>query len=127
MWLALLVAQAPARAQEPQPAVPAELEQPERAEGLSPERLSRIQAALQEEKLDGWLFYDFRGSDSIATRVLGLSIRGIRTRRWYCYLPARGMPQKLLHAIEPHSLDGVPGQVATYASSRGRGARVGED
>jgi Xaa-Pro dipeptidase len=125
MWLALLVAQAPAPAQEPQPAVPAELEQPEPAEGLSPERLSRIQAALQEEKLDGWLFYDFRGSDSIATRVLGLSTRGIRTRRWYCYLPARGVPQKLVHAIEPRSLDGVPGQVATYASWRVRDRELG--
>src|SRR3954470_9526720 len=125
MWLALLVAQAPAPAQEPQPAVPAELEQPEPAEGLSPERISRIQAALQEEKLDGWLFYDFRGSDPIATRVLGLSTRGIRSRRWYCYLPARGTPQKLVHAIEPHSLDGVPGQVATYASWRVRDRELG--
>jgi Xaa-Pro aminopeptidase len=98
---------------------------PEPPEGLSPERLEKIQAALRDEKLDGWLFYDFRGSDSIATRVLGLSTRGPRTRRWYCYVPARGTPQKLVHAIEPHSLDGVPGQVSTYASWRVRDRELG--
>ena len=98
---------------------------PDQPEGLPPERLQRIQAALQEEKLDGWLFFDFRGSDPIATRVLGLSSRGPRSRRWYCYLPARGTPQKLLHAIEPHSLDGVPGQISTYASWRVRDRELG--
>jgi Xaa-Pro dipeptidase len=95
------------------------------AEGLPAERLQRIQAALREEKLDGWLFYDFRGSDSIAIRVLGLTTRGPRSRRWYCYLPAQGSVQKLVHAIEPHSLDGVPGQVATYASWRVRDRELG--
>ena len=49
--------------------------------GLSAEQLARIQAALQQQKLDGWLFYDFRGSDPIAYRVLGLDPRGIRSRR----------------------------------------------
>jgi Xaa-Pro aminopeptidase len=100
-------------------------QQTEQPEGLPPERLQRIQAALQEEKLDGWLFYDFRGSDPIAARVLGLSSKGPRSRRWYCYLPARGAPQKLVHAIEPHSLDGVPGQISTYASWRVRDRELG--
>ena len=31
------------------------------------ERVTEIQAALREAKLDGWLFYDFRHSDP--TRV----------------------------------------------------------
>src|SRR6266852_6066906 len=93
--------------------------------GLSPEQLARIQAALQQQKLDGWLFYDFRGSDPIAYRVLGLDPRGIRSRRWYCFVPARGQPQKLVHAIEPHALDGVPGQAATYASWRVRDRELG--
>jgi len=93
--------------------------------GLAPEQLARIQAALQQQKLDGWLFYDFRGSDPIAYRVLGLDPRGIRTRRWYCFVPARGQPQKLVHAIEPHALEGVPGPAATYASWRVRDRELG--
>jgi len=112
---ALLLAQSAASAHGPA----------EAPEGLPPDRLQRIQTALQEEKLDGWLFFDFRGSDSIATRVLGLASHGPRSRRWYCYLPARGAPQKLVHAIEPHSLDGVPGQVSTYASWRVRDRELG--
>jgi Xaa-Pro aminopeptidase len=93
--------------------------------GLSPERLARIQSALQQQKLDGWLFFDFRGSDPIAYRVLGLDPRGIRSRRWYCLVPARGEPQKLVHAIEPHALDGVPGPAATYSSWRVRDRELG--
>ena len=98
---------------------------PSAAEGLPPDKLARIQAALVQQRLDGWLFYDFRGSDRIAYRVLGLDARGVRTRRWYCYLPARGQPQKLVHAIEPHSLDGVPGQSAVYAAWRVRDRELG--
>jgi Xaa-Pro aminopeptidase len=88
--------------------------------GLTQERLAKIQAALQRQKLDGWLFYDFRHSDAIADRVLGLDTDAPRSRAWYCLIPARGDPRKLLHAIEPHSLDGVPGPTAHYASWRTR-------
>ena len=87
--------------------------------------LSQIQAALQREKLDGWLFYDFRRSDEIAYRVLGLDAQGARSRRWYCLIPARGEPRKLVHAIEPHALDGVPGSTATYTSWRARDHELG--
>ena len=94
--------------------------------GLSPVRLAQIQAALQAAKLDGWLLFDFRGSDPIAYRLLGLDApHGQTSRRWYCYLPARGVPQKLAHAIEPRALDGVPGQLATYTSWRLRDRELG--
>lgn len=95
------------------------------APGLSPPRLARIQAALQREKLDGWLFYDFRRSDEIAYRVLGLDPHGVRSRRWYCLIPARGQPRRLVHAIEPRALDGVPGAAATYTSWRTRDRELG--
>lgn len=88
--------------------------------GLTPQRLEQVQAALQAAHLDGWLFYDFRGSDPIAYRVLGLDPARAGTRRWYCLIPARGPARKLVHAIEPHALDLVPGPVATYAAWRVR-------
>ena len=94
-------------------------------EGLTPARLARIQRALQREKIDGWLFFDFRHSDEIAYRVLGLDPGGARTRRWYCLVPAQGQPRKLLHAIEPRALDGVPGAAASYTSWRTRDRELG--
>jgi Xaa-Pro aminopeptidase len=95
------------------------------AEGLAPAQLQRIQSALQRQKLDGWLLYDFRRSDPIAYRVLGLDEAGARSRRWYCLVPARGEPRKLVHAIEPHALDGIPGRTVTYTSWRSRDRELG--
>src|SRR5205085_11824976 len=80
---------------------------------------------LQREKLDGWLFFDFRRSDEIAYRVLGLDPAGARSRRWYCLVPAQGQPRRLVHAIEPHALDGVPGTAAVYTSWRTRDRELG--
>jgi hypothetical protein len=34
------------------------------------ERVTEIQSALRDAKLDGWLFYDFRHSDPLAYRIL---------------------------------------------------------
>ena len=31
------------------------------------------------------------------------------TRRWYYLIPAKGEPRALVHAIERHNLDGLPG------------------
>ena len=92
---------------------------------MTPARLEQIQTALQKQKLDGWLFYDFRKSDEIAYRLLGLDTEGVRSRRWYCLIPARGQPKKLVHAIEPEALDGIPGTSAIYASWRTRDRELG--
>lgn len=76
----------------------------------SAERVREIQAALREAKLDGWLFYDFRGSDPLAYRILKLDQRGITTRRWFYFIPATGEPVKLVHSIERGKLDQLPGR-----------------
>src|SRR5256884_3466154 len=94
-------------------------------QGLTPQRMARIQRALQRDKLDGWLFFDFRRSDEIAYRLLGLDPAGARSRRWYCLVPAQGQPRKLLHAIEPRALDGVPGSSSSYTSWRTRDRELG--
>jgi Xaa-Pro dipeptidase len=81
------------------------------------QRIAAIQAALQETGgLDGWLFYDFRVSDPLAYRVLLLDPAKHVTRRWYYWIPAIGEPVKLLHRIEPHVLDELPGQSQLYVS-----------
>jgi Xaa-Pro dipeptidase len=63
-----------------------------------PHRLADIQRALTDAGLDGWLLYEFRGSNPIAAGMLGFE--GIASRRAVAWLPARGTPVALMHAIE---------------------------
>jgi len=74
-----------------------------------------IQSDLRAAKLDGWLFYDFRGRDPIAQRILQLP-EGMRTRRWFYFVPAKGTPKKLVHKIESGSLASLPGDTLYYAA-----------
>ncbi len=81
------------------------------------ERVGAIQQALREQgAIDGWLFYDFRGSDPLSYRVLLLDSTMHVTRRWYYWIPSEGSPRKLLHRIEPHVLDRLPGETDLYVS-----------
>ncbi|HME11424.1 MAG TPA: M24 family metallopeptidase [Candidatus Acidoferrum sp.] len=73
-----------------------------------------IQKDLRAAGLDGWLFYDFRGRDPIAQRLLKLP-EGMRTRRWFYFVPAKGAPRKLLHKIETLALESLPGAALYYA------------
>jgi Xaa-Pro aminopeptidase len=75
--------------------------------------MSVIQAAVSDEAIDGWLFYDFRGSDPIGRRILGLSER-LATRRWFYYVPAHGEPRGLVSVVEASALAGLPGTVRAY-------------
>ena len=76
--------------------------------------LAAVQAALQAARVDGWLMYDFRGSNPLAAAVLNLPTEGHRTRRWFYFVPAVGEPRKLVHRIEQTALDGVPGTATVY-------------
>jgi len=81
------------------------------------DRVRAVQLALKEAgNIDGWLFYDFRGSDPLSYRILLLDPATHVTRRWYYWIPAEGSPQKLLHRIEPHVLDSLPGEPHLYVS-----------
>ena len=76
--------------------------------------LSQVQSDLRAAKLDGWLFCDFRGRDPIAQRILHLPA-GMRTRRWFYFVPAKGTPKKLVHKIETQSLAALPGDALYYS------------
>lgn len=80
-------------------------------------RVEAIQRVLRDSgTAEGWLFYDFRGSDPLAYRILLLDPARHVTRRWYYWIPASGEPAKLLHRIEPHVLAELPGQERQYVS-----------
>jgi Xaa-Pro aminopeptidase len=79
-------------------------------------RIPALQEALREEKLDGWLLYDFHGQNPTALGALGLAGHML-TRRWYYLVPAKGEPQLLVHAIEAGSFPPeVPGRRLSYSS-----------
>lgn len=79
--------------------------------------VAAVQDALKAEGLDGWLLYDFQGSNPIAARVAGIGRGGghLATRRWFYLVPAQGQPRGLVHAIERHNLDHLPGAKSVYA------------
>ena len=76
--------------------------------------LPNVQKTLASEGFDGWLLYDFHGSNPIAVNVAGLAGKHT-TRRWYYFIPCKGEPRKLVHAIEPFVLDALPGDKSIYA------------
>ncbi len=80
-----------------------------------PLSIPAVQAALKEDGLDGWLLYDFHGSNPIARRLAGLDSGAKTTRRWYYMIPAQGEPRKLVHAIESFNLDHLSGPKTIYS------------
>jgi Xaa-Pro dipeptidase len=78
--------------------------------------IDRIQSALRDAHLDGWLFYDHHHRDPIAYRILGLDPLSFVSRRWFYFVPATGDPKRLVHRIESGKLDTVPGSLDHYSS-----------
>jgi len=78
--------------------------------------LQAIQRALREQKVDGWLFYDFHNRDPIAYRILGLDSGKLTSRRWYYFIPVEGEAIKLVHGVEKTKLDKLPGEKIIYSS-----------
>ncbi|MFO0891753.1 MAG: M24 family metallopeptidase [Isosphaeraceae bacterium] len=76
--------------------------------------LAAIQQSLRDFGLDGWLLYDFRGSNVLARRVLDLESRPVSSRRFFYMIPASGTPARLVHRIETAVLDHLPGEKFIY-------------
>jgi Xaa-Pro aminopeptidase len=88
--------------------------------------IQAIQGALADEKIDGWLLYDFRGSNPIARSVIGFDDHQIATRRWFYLIPRTGEPVKIQHVIEPNALRDRPGRSVLYRSWKELEARLKE-
>ncbi len=79
-------------------------------------KVDAIQAALREEGLDGWLFFDHHKRDPLGYRVLQFTPGSMVTRRWFYFIPASGEPRGLVHKIEAETLKALPGRHDLYAS-----------
>lgn len=80
------------------------------------QKILRVQAALSEHHIDGWLLYNFRQSNIFASKLLELPPHLTQMRRYFYFIPAQGEPQKLVHGIEQYNLDHLPGQKKVYVS-----------
>ncbi len=76
--------------------------------------LAKIQQAVQEQNVDGWLLYDFHNRDPLAIKILGINPQKFSSRRWFYYIPAQGEPVKLVSMVEQTMLDFLPGKKLTY-------------
>jgi Xaa-Pro aminopeptidase len=84
-------------------------------------QINEIQAALKDEHLDGWLFFDHHLRDPLAYLVLGFEAPRKPTRRWYYFIPADGEPKAMVHRVEPGMLDGLPGEKIPYSGWKEQG------
>ena len=75
--------------------------------------LDDARAALQAQKLDGWLLFDFRGQNALALDVIKPRQP---SRRWFYLIPAAGEPQLLVHADDVAAFDAP--RPLTYRSWR---------
>jgi Xaa-Pro aminopeptidase len=89
----------------------------------TPEGVARVQEALREQELDGWLLYEFHHLNPIPVTLLGL---GKTTRRAYVLIPAEGEPVALIHAIETSSWRRWPFERRVYSGWRDMEERIGE-
>ncbi len=65
---------------------------------LNPTFVATLQSALRDARVDGWLLYDFRGINAIASGLVG--IKGFVSRRWFVWVPTQGTPVAITHVIE---------------------------
>jgi Xaa-Pro aminopeptidase len=84
--------------------------------------IARVQEALAEAGLDGWLLFEYRGQNWIAASLLGVENT---TRRAFVLMPRSGEPCLLVHAIESTAWRGWSWGVEQYAGWREMEAKLG--
>lgn len=89
----------------------------------TPKGVERVQAALREQGLDGWLLYEFHHINPVPVALLGL---GKTTRRAFVLIPAEGEPVAMIHAIEASSWRHWPFSRLSYSGWRDMEEKLGE-
>jgi Xaa-Pro aminopeptidase len=76
--------------------------------------IAEVQRVLEIHQVDGWLLFDFQKRNALAIEFLQIPHKAHLTRRLYYWIPQKGSPVKIVHAIEPFFLDAWPGQKHIY-------------
>lgn len=77
---------------------------------MESKKIQNIQEDLADQKIDGWLLFDYRHSNELACKVLEIAPDKMLTRRFFYWIPAKGNPVKIVHRIESGVLDHLPGE-----------------
>jgi Xaa-Pro aminopeptidase len=94
---------------------------------MSPqEKIAEAQKYIQEIGADGWLLYDFHKNNELAHQFLEIPRGQMTTRRFFYWIPAKGQPIKIVHAIESSVLDKWPGDKRIFLSWQSLEREVGE-
>lgn len=80
--------------------------------------LGKVQEILRSMKFDGWILYDFRGSNDLALAIMDISPKTHLTRRMFYFVPASGTPVRIVNAIEAHNMAHLPGDEIRYSSHK---------
>ena len=86
----------------------------DRADLLLHKRNARIADELDRSYADGWLIYDFRGSNPAFSRLLGQPGELKSTRRAFLFIPRDGEPRLLIHHVDAGNLRRTGLEVRPY-------------
>jgi Xaa-Pro aminopeptidase len=75
-----------------------------------------IPTLLADYDIDGWLIYDYRRSNPIAHRILGLRTDSHVTRRFALWIPRQGSAVLIASAVETHLFEHLPFERRIYRS-----------
>jgi Xaa-Pro aminopeptidase len=78
--------------------------------------IAKIQSLIRKKGIDGWLLFDFRGTNALAHEILGIPHSAHLTRRFYYFIPAEGAAVKVVSAIEAHNFAFLPGEEQKFSS-----------
>lgn len=78
------------------------------------QKIAKVQSFLQESNIDGWLLYDFQRRNPLAVDFLQIPSSTHLTRRFFYWIPKEGEPVKLVHKVESHVLESLPGKAVLY-------------
>lgn len=78
------------------------------------DRIHEIQELLAKQEVSGWLLYDYKKSNPLAHAFLQIPSGQMVTRRFFYWIPRKGIPVKIVPMIEPSILDHLPGNKLVY-------------
>lgn len=90
---------------------------------LSADTVARIQRELRAHDVDGWLLFNFKGINAVASDLLGLPAL---TRRYFVWIPTEGTPVAVTHRIEQQPWTGWIGDNWPYSSWRELESRLAQ-
>ncbi len=95
----------------------------EQTVSLTAETVERIRHEVRAQGADGWLLFNFQGSNAVASNLMGLPAM---TRRWFVWLPAEGEPVAITHRIEQQPWTTWIGDNWPYSSWRELESRLAQ-